>query len=203
MRIGIDIDGVLNYQYEFCIHYGSKFCKEIGKYTLVNIKALDTTDMFGWSNEIAHQFWNKYRKDLACDLKAKMFASEVLELLKKEGHEIYIITARKNNDEWCPKSLANYEEHTKKWLAENNILYDKLCFNTKDKGAFCKKHNVDFMVEDDPKNLRTLINNTNVIVYDAPYNRNEEFNNLLRVYNWYDLYSKLNLLKQKEEGDYI
>ena len=26
MRIGIDIDGVLNSQYNFCIDYGTKFC---------------------------------------------------------------------------------------------------------------------------------------------------------------------------------
>ena len=29
MRIGIDIDGVLNSQYNFCIDYGSKFCYEL------------------------------------------------------------------------------------------------------------------------------------------------------------------------------
>ena len=32
MKIGIDIDGVLNSQYNFCIDYGTKFCNEIGKY---------------------------------------------------------------------------------------------------------------------------------------------------------------------------
>ena len=29
MRIGIDIDGVLNSQYNFCIDYGTKFCNEL------------------------------------------------------------------------------------------------------------------------------------------------------------------------------
>ena len=29
MRIGIDIDGVLNSQYKFCIDYGTKFCNEL------------------------------------------------------------------------------------------------------------------------------------------------------------------------------
>ncbi len=32
MRIGIDIDGVLNSQYNFCIEYGTKFCNELGKF---------------------------------------------------------------------------------------------------------------------------------------------------------------------------
>lgn len=52
MIIGIDIDGVLNSQYNFCIDYGSKFCNELGKYKLENINVIDTTDMFLWSNDM-------------------------------------------------------------------------------------------------------------------------------------------------------
>ena len=37
MKIGIDIDGVLNSQYNFCLDYGTKFCNEIGKYKLENV----------------------------------------------------------------------------------------------------------------------------------------------------------------------
>ena len=54
------------------------------------------------------------------------------------------------------------------------------------------------MIEDDPKNLKTLIGNTEVIVFDYPYNRNKEFENLIRVYSWYDIYTKLN---NKRNGD--
>ena len=56
----LDIDGVLNSQYNFCIDYGTKFCNEIGKYKLENVHAIDTTDMFLWGDEVAHKFWNKY-----------------------------------------------------------------------------------------------------------------------------------------------
>lgn len=192
MRIGIDIDGVLNSQYNFCIEYGSKFCNELGNYKIENINALDTTDMFLWSEEIAHQFWDKYREDLVSVIPAKPFAAEVINRLKNENSEIYIITARKNNDEWFSKKLQNkVEDITKQWLLNNNIFYDKITFDVKNKGEFCRKNNVDFMIEDDPKNLRTLIGNTNVIIFDYPYNRNIEFNNVLRAYSWYDIYYKI------------
>lgn len=46
MKIGIDIDGVLNSHYDFCLTYGSKYCNEIGKYQIEDINAFDTTDMF-------------------------------------------------------------------------------------------------------------------------------------------------------------
>lgn len=82
MNIGIDIDGVLNEQYNFCIEYGSKYCTEIKKYYLKNIDKINTTEMFEWSDEVAHEFWNKYRKVLVIDLPAKRFSSEVIKNLK-------------------------------------------------------------------------------------------------------------------------
>lgn len=193
MKIGIDIDGVLNSQYNFCIEYGSKFCAELGKYKIENVNAIDTTEIFLWDDYVAHQFWNKYREELVLNLPAKKFASEIVDKLKKQNNEIYIITARRNNDEWFCETLKNdVEGITKKWLKAQNIYYDKLIFDVKNKGDFCKENNIDFMIEDDPKNLKKLIGNTNVIVFDYPYNRSEEFKDLIRVYSWYDIFNKIN-----------
>lgn len=192
MRIGIDIDGVLNSQYNFCIDYGTKFCNEIGKFKIENINVIDTTDMFLWGEDIAHQFWNKYRKELVITLPSKKHASEVIKKLKENGNEIFIITARKNNDEWFPDDLKNDVENiTKKWLDENHIYYDDISFGVKDKGLYCKQNNINYMIEDDPNNIRKLIGNTNIIIFDYPYNRNNEFKNITRAFSWYDIYSKI------------
>ncbi len=192
MKIGIDIDGVLNSQYNFCIDYGLKFCYELRKYKLENINVIDTTDMFLWNEDIAHQFWNKYRKDLVVTLPAKKFASDVIKKIKEEKHEIYIITARKNGDEWYPENLkSKVEEITIQWLNDNDILYDNIAFDVKDKGLFCQENSIDYMIEDDPINLKKLIGKTKVMVFDYPYNRKKEFKNLIRVYSWYDIYSKI------------
>ena len=196
MRIGIDIDGVLNSQYNFCIDYGTKFCNELGKYRLENINAMDTIDMFLWEEDIAHKFWNTYREDLVVKSPTKKYASEVINKLKNEGNLIYIITARKNNDEWFPDFLKeDVEGITKKWLKENKIYYDEIVFDVKDKGKYCKNNNIDIMIEDDPNNLRKLIGNTDVIIFDYPYNRNIEFTDLTRAYSWYDIYYKIKCIK--------
>lgn len=192
MRIGIDIDGILNNQYTFCLEYGSKFCKEIGKYKIENPNALDTTDMFLWGENTAHQFWNKYREELVIKLPAKTFASEVIQMLKKEKNEIYIITARKNIDEWYPKDMqGKVEEITKSCLKENHIFYDKIFFDVQEKGEFCKNNQVDIMIDDDPNNIKKLIGKTKVIILDYPYNRNNDFQNVIRAYSWYDIYNKI------------
>lgn len=197
MKIGIDIDGVLNSQYNFCIDYGTKFCNELGKYKLENINVIDTADMFLWGEDIAHKFWNKYRKDLVITLPAKKHSAEVIKKLKNEGNEIYIITARRNNDEWFSNSLKKeVESITKKWLKDNNIYYDKIVFDVKNKGEYCQNNCIDIMIEDDPNNLRKLIGKTNIIIFDYPYNRNFEFDNITRAYSWYDIYYKIRNIKE-------
>lgn len=192
MKIGIDIDGVLNSHYDFCLTYGSKYCNEIGKYQIEDINAFDTTDMFKWTEEDAHEFWNKYRKDLVIKNPARKFASEVIKKLKEEGHEIQIITARKNNDEWFPENLkAKVEDITKQWLKENKIYYGEIYFNVTNKGEHCKRCDIDIMIEDEPKNINKLIGNTSIIIFDAPYNRKNEFENIVIAYSWYDIYQKM------------
>lgn len=192
MKIGIDIDGVLNSQYNFCIDYGTKYCNELGKFKLENVNVIDTTDMFLWGEDIAHQFWEKYRKELVTTLPAKKYASEIIKKLKEQGNDIYIITARENDDDWFADSIKNdVEKITKEWLNKNEIYFDKIIFGVKDKGTCCKENDIEYMIEDDPRNIRMLVGNTNVIIFDYPYNRGEEFSKITRAYSWYDIFNKI------------
>ncbi len=195
MKIGIDIDGVLNDMHRFVIEYGAKFCNELGKYKIEDSDAQWSTEVFLWSNEIAHEFWDKYGAELYLKSSAKKFASEVIKKLKANNNEIYIITARKNNDEWFPPELrANTEDVTIKWLKKNEIIYDKICFNSKDKAKVCRELGIDIMIEDDPKNIDMLIDTTNVFIFDTSYNRLDKYKNVTRVYSWYDVYNTLQVL---------
>ena len=127
----------------------------------------------------------------------KELGDELKEKLKSEGNKIYIITARRNGDEWFPDDLKNdVEKITKNWLKENKIYYDEIVFDVKDKGKYCKDNNINIMIEDDPINLRKLLSNTNILVFDYPYNRNKEFFNLTRVYSWYDTYYRIKCIKE-------
>ena len=146
MKIGIDIDGVLNSHYDFCITYGSKYCSEIGKYQFENINAFDTTDIFGWTDEIAHNFWNKYRKDLVSELPVREFASEVISKLRNLGDEIYIITARPE------KMFPDIESWLKKYNIEKDIT--KVISSTgKEKQDICNENNIFLLCDDDIRHL--------------------------------------------------
>ena len=119
-----------------------------------------------------------------------VYGAAVLSLLEQ--------TEYKNDDEWFPKELrSNVEQLTKDWLKNNNIYYDEIAFDVKDKGTYCLSHSIDIMIEDDPVNLDRLIGNTNIIVFDYPYNCDYKFKDLTRAFSWYDIYYKYSLMKNR------
>ena len=196
MRIGIDIDGVLTDIEQFVIDYISKYCVEnkikynIGDYDYNYSKTFNITD------EQEENFWNEYLEYYAVNEKARPFAAEVINKLRKDGHEIYIITARwlTNRDDDIGNKMKGI---VKNWLHENKILYDKLIFSKASKERKSQEiieHKIDLMIEDSPNNINELANIIPVICYNAEYNKNCIDNKIIRCYSWYDIYSKINNL---------
>ncbi len=196
MRIGIDIDGVLTDIEQFVIDYISKYCVEnkikynIGDYDYNYSKTFNITD------EQEENFWNEYLEYYAVNEKARPFAAEVINKLREDGHEIYIITARwlTNRDDDIGNRM---KEIVKNWLHENKILYDKLIFSKELKERKSQEiieHKIDLMIEDSPNNINELANIIPVICYNAEYNKNCIDNKIIRCYSWYDIYSKINNL---------
>lgn len=200
MRIGIDIDGVLNYRQAFVIECGTKFCAETGKGRLTNLGEHHLSRMYEWDGETRDEFWQKYGIEQMYRWPAQNYAAEVIRKLKNEGHEIWIITGRNNRDplvEGMPR--ATWEETTKLWLDENGILYDEVAFDLgrpapNDKGTFCAEHGVEVMIDDLPEYLLGMAGKTRVMIFDQPYNRDLVIEGAERVYSWYDIYEKIKVL---------
>lgn len=203
MIIGIDIDDTLNNEYQFMIDYGTKYCYEKNIGELVKIDTIHSTEMFGWSEKTAHQFWHAHM-ELFNSFPAIPFAGEIISKLKKDGHKIYIITAREHGDEWFPKSIAdNMETFTANWLLNNGIPFDKIFFAADDKGKVCKENGVDIMIDDDPYNLDKIIGKAEAFIFDKPYNRDAKYNIATRVYSWFDAYNKIKEFEAKNNGQKI
>lgn len=190
MRIGIDIDGVLMDIERFMIDYGAKYCIE--KELPINTKVghYDDCDIFGWTEEEAIGFWNKYLVDYATKYPSREFASEVIHKLKEEGHEIYIVTAR--NEYGLPREYqGKMREIVSKWLEDNDIYYDKIIYTEGSKLPYCVGSYIEVMIEDSPENVTDLSSKVEVLCFDCKYNEKLEGNNITRVYSWYDVYSKI------------
>lgn len=190
MKIGIDVDGVLTDVSGFETDFGSKFyITKKGKH-LVCPNEYDSNQIFKATESEDYEFWNdvikKYLK-----LPPRFFASEVIDLLKKEGHEIFIITNRAENLSYCSMTKKAMMTEVKKWLNKFKIKYDKLIFSTKNKLAEIEENKIDVMIEDSPSNINALCKKVKVLVYDARYNSELTHKNITRVFSWYDIYDKI------------
>lgn len=194
MRIGIDIDGVMTNIEQFVIDYITKYCVENNIEYNIGNSSYDFCKTFDISEEIEMDFWYKHLESYAINEKPRPFVAEIIEELKSDGHEIYIITARwgTNRDDDIGNKMRDIVNN---WLYENKILYDKLIFS---KASQERKTNeiienkIDLMIEDNPNNINELSKIIPVICYNAEYNKECIGDSIIRCYSWYDIYSKIN-----------
>ena len=126
MRIGIDIDGVLTDVIRYACDYGSKyFFDKYGKLD-INIDSWSLKDMFNVSDEEDKECWLKIVDNYAINESARPFAAEIIDKIKNENNEIYIITAR-SASKWDDVN-GEMNNILISWLNNNNIKYDKFIF---------------------------------------------------------------------------
>ena len=141
MKIAFDIDGVL-------AETLPKFIDYINYIYLTDFKYEDITDYsvsrsLGIPKEHVRESFDCFYHDLTMSVPATFASYHALEGLKKDGHDIHVITARQP---WT-------EAKTQLWLdTKYGNMYDTLDFiPSKDKAWFCKDHGIDLIVEDNPK----------------------------------------------------
>ncbi len=203
MRIGIDIDGVLTDLDSFQFDFFSKFCVENKIPYNIKTSKYDISKSFGLGDAEENKFWDIYLDYYAKQERARRFASEVIKKLKEEGHEVYIITARwlTNRDDALGENMRNT---VKKWLDENDIVYDKLIFSKAKKEKKIdeiRENNIDVMIEDSPSNINELSKIIPVVCFDASYNKKCKGENIHRCFSWYDVYNKINQLSKQKYNE--
>lgn len=188
MNIGIDIDGVLTNIGREIVDYATKMCVEEGWSINIKLNEYDENLMLGWNEEQCMKFWNKYIIKYFSETQVRTFAPEVIEKLRQEGHKIYIITAR--NDYGMPKEhYGEEQEITRRWLNSNNIKYEKLIFaKDEEKVNQCIENEIDIMIEDSPKNIKSISKQIKVIKFDCDYNKDVNNENIITAYSWYHIY---------------
>ncbi len=200
IKIGIDIDGVINNLEEFYKTYGSKFCYENKLPLQIYEEKYKLRDMFNWNKETENLFWETYYDVLLLGRKfLRPHVEEVIHSLFK-NHEIVIISAR--TEKKLPKCInKSMKETTKLWLKENNIEYDHLVFSGVDKTPYIIEYGIDVMVEDNPAFIMDAAKSgINLICFDASYNSHLKHKNIIHAYSWYSLFSIIsNKNLQREE----
>ena len=188
MNIGIDIDGVLTDLEKAIIDFGTKMSVEEKWPIKIDVSKYWEVEALEWTHEQADKFWNKYLVEYVVESKPRMLSEEIIEMLKKEENNIYIITAR-NEYGMPPEYYGKMQELTREWLKNQDIKYDKLIFaRDSEKLHQCIENNVEIMIEDSPNNIEDISKKIKVIKFDCQYNKQVNGENIITAYSWYHIY---------------
>lgn len=186
MKIGIDLDGVI-----FDSEKLYRVCTEL--YEVLDLKKNNIKDnselmfqqRYNWTDEETKGFVDKYHDYIVKNSNFMPGVKEVLKLLKQEGHELIVITAR-------GKSMG--ERHiktTEEILKKNNFeIFDKYYWAILDKAKICKEEKLDLMIDDYKENCLKIANEGIKTIYlkDAPSQEINDNENIKTLYNWGEIY---------------
>ena len=195
MNIGIDIDGVLTNDDDYILDFTSKYCYEH------DLKGFDNANLYeyrklNWDENTINDYRKEYFLNYIKNEPARKFASEVIKKLRYEENKIFIISARYKTAEYGKINNENVRECTLDWLRKNKIEYDKIIFTKPPKVNEILENKIDIMIEDSPTTINELVKVVKVLYYYTRYNRSIEHENITRVYSWYDIYMKINEMKE-------
>lgn len=192
MRIGIDIDNTLTKVQDklnkAAFDYAISLGKKIDNYDnpLEDIKNNGDTykKKFQFTYEELKYFLKEIQEEITNNALPRENVKNVIDKLKEDGHEIYIVTARDSEFHDDPYKLS------KEWLDKNSIYYDKLIVNAREKSSVCKDENIDLFIDDQLNNCLSVTNVgiKTIMITDKIYNYNE----ITQLQNWNEIYNYVN-----------
>jgi len=194
MRIGIDIDETLNDVKEKLEVAAFNYAKSIGKDIVLqddkckkDNKGSYIKDKYNFTYEELKHFLGPIQDEIINNATPKENVSEIIKKIKELGHEIYIITARDSEFHEDP-----YKQ-SKEWLNTNNIIFDKLIVNAREKDIVCKQESIDLFIDD---SLNNCISVSDIGIKTILFsNKESNYPNIINISNWnsiYDYITKIN-----------
>ena len=178
MKIGIDLDGVVIDSETTFRTYEEIFDIDFLKgNNLVNKEEPKFQARYNWTDKQEEEFIKKF--------------IGVYNLLKKQGHEFVVITARGG-------FLEEMKDDAIRLLDENNIKFDKYYWKVEDKLQVCQNENIDIMIDDDWRIIKKLSDNKIKTLYfrDTNLMKLKENNYIKEVNNWGEIYRHIKCMKK-------
>lgn len=204
MIIGSDFDGVIADDTEERINYIREKYGKVLPPEQIHGTALEAEIKEG-KEDVERQVNNTER---TLKFKPMSGVAEVFQKLIAEGDQIVIITGRwKEGVPWARKFLELHGiPYHHIWSTKLNIDSERegirkafaLDPALKGKGRLAKAGKLGVFVEDSDahlKDLAPLKDQVQLFVFDHPYNHNLRISGVERVYNWYEIYEKIQQLK--------
>ena len=196
----IDLDDTLSDTYETIMKYAIKHdIENLGRKGIINNK-ISSSDYFyfarslGWSRDDLISFFDTYYPTFLKEIKPKKESSYIMNQIKDMNIKIYIVTSRKeiNNE------VFNI---TKNWLLDNNIPYDELYIDSKDKDKIIKKLKANYFIDDSLDNcikVKESSKNTNVFWIQTEYNKDLKCDKeIIKINNLNELLDNIRRINEK------
>ena len=187
MKIGIDLDGVVIDSETTFRTYEEIFDIDFLKgNNLVNKEEPKFQARYNWT-----EFIEKYFLKISKESNLMSGFIGVYNLLKKQGHEFVVITARGG-------FLEEMKDDAIRLLDENNIKFDKYYWKIEDKLQVCQNENIDIMIDDDWRIIKKLSDNKIKTLYfrDTNLMKLKENNYIKEVNNWGEIYRHIKCMKK-------
>lgn len=184
MKIGIDLDGVVIDSETTFRTYEEIFDIDTLKgNNLINQEEPKFQARYNWTDEQEKEFIEQYFLKVSKESNLMSGFIGVYNLLKSQGHEFIVITARGG-------FVKEMKDDAIRLLDENNIKFDKYYWKVEDKLEICKKEKVDIMIDDDWKIIKRLADNEVKTLYfrDTNLMKLEESEYIKEVNNWGEIY---------------
>lgn len=183
MRIAVDLDGVIfDTERDFRVLCEIYDIDNHKQNKVINNSFLKFQDRYSWNKDECDKFYANNVFNIEENSNFMPGAIMVLKLLKKMGHELYIISARGIFSE-------RQIEISKRRLKENNLdIFKKYVFKAENKAKDIKEYSIDIMIDDNLDVCNSLKDICNVLyLKDAPNVENKD-NKITTVYNWGEIY---------------
>lgn len=192
MKIGIDIDGVILDYERILKTYGDLYdFIELKKDGIVNRNEHYLRNRYNWTEEERMDFVNRYFLELSKITPLVPGAKTIINMLKKEGNELIIISARGGMiEEMKDVALERFEEE--------NLTFNKYYWKQEDKLEVAKRENIDVMIDDSYDVCKKLSSNGIRTIYfrDKEMKLLEQNEYLKEVSNWGEIYRYIKNLEE-------
>ena len=192
MKIGIDIDGViLDYERVLKTYGDLDDFIELKKDGIVNRNEHYLRNRYDWTEEERMNFVNKYFLELSKNSPLIPGAKTVISMLKKEGNELIIISARGG-------MIEKMKDVALEKFKEEKISFNKYYWKQDDKLEVAKKEKIDVMIDDSYDVCKKLSSNKIKTIYfrDKDMKLLEQNEYLKEVSNWGEIYRYIRNLEE-------
>lgn len=195
MRIGIDLDGVIfDSELDYRIYSELYDFLELNQNSIRDNNELRFQDRFNWTEEQMKEFFEIFNVKVVKEANFMPGAKQVLKMLKDDGHELVLITARGG----LHKIVIDI---TKDRLKDAGLdIFDRYYWAVETKDDICVNEEIDIMIDDYYKNCQSISNRGVKTIYfkDAESKDIEENENLKVLYNWGEIYR---YIKEQEKSN--